>query len=563
MTAVTGEQAGDATGRRSRRRVIVVVAVVVVIVAGAVAADLLLGGSGGSPATTQAATTTAAVVRTDLAETTPVDGTIGYASATTIVEPSGTAASALTQAQQALAAAQQNVSADQRALSDTDSSDAQSVTQAEEAVTAAQATSSSDTAQLQEDQATLTATEQKEAVDCQGSGAAGQPPSGSSGSSGSSGASDQPGGCSGDASQVTADQQKVAADQQKVAADQAAVQNAQGQVTTARQKAAQDADQAGGKVGADELALTSAQSTLSESEAAATSYTQTSTYTALPKVGQVIDPGQALWSVDGEPVVLLSGTLSAWRAFGPGMSAGSDVVALDQALIDLGDGAALRGVSATFTNATATAIDALQRSLGLPKTGELPLGSVVFEPTPVRVTAVHPQVGAPVAGGAPVLDVTSTTPVVNVALPVTQTYLVKVGDAVTVTLPDNSTADGTITAVGSVATASSNSGASNGNNQPSATVNVTVALSHASAAGSLDQAPVTVNITNQSVQQTLAVPTTALLALAGGGYAVEVVDPDGVHHLVGVTTGLFDDQAGLVQVSGSGLDAGQKVVIAQ
>jgi hypothetical protein len=134
---------------------------------------------------------------------------------------------------------------------------------------------------------------------------------------------------------------------------------------------------------------------------------------------------------------------------------------------------------------------------------------------------------------------------------------------VTVTLPDNSTGDGTITAVGSVATASTNSGASNGNNQPSATVNVTVALSHASPAGSLDQAPVTVNITNQSVQQTLAVPTTALLALAGGGYAVEVVDPDGVHHLVGVTTGLFDDQAGLVQVSGSGLDVGQKVVVAQ
>ena len=53
--------------------------------------------------------------------------------------------------------------------------------------------------------------------------------------------------------------------------------------------------------------------------------------------------------------------------------------------------------------------------------------------------------------------------VVNVALPVTQTYLVKVGDPVTVTLPDNSTADGTTTAVGTVATAASNSGSSNGN----------------------------------------------------------------------------------------------------
>jgi len=566
MSAVTnerdelGDRAAPATGRLSNRRVFAVLVGVVVVVAGGFAADRILSSSGRTPAATPSAITTSTVTRTDLAETTPVNGTIGYASATTIVEPSGTMASALTQAQQAVAAAQENVAADQRALADTDTADAQSVTQAEQAVTTAQATLSTDATQLQADQAALSAAQQKESVDCQGSGAAGAP---SSGSPGSAGSPAQSSGCSADAAQVGTDQQKVAADQQKVSADEAGVHTAEGQVASAQQKAAQDADQAGGKAAADQMALTNAQSALAVAQAAATSYTQTSTYTALPAVGQEIDPGQALWSVDGHPVVLLPGTLSAWRAFGPGMSPGPDVVALDQALINLGDGAGLAGASATFTAATATAIDALQRSLRLPETGQLPLGSVVFAPTPVRVTTVHPQVGAPVAGGTPVLDVTSTTPVVNVALPVTQTYLIKVGDAVTVTLPDNSTADGTITAVGTVATAASNSGASNGNNQPSATVNVTVALSHASPAGSLDQAPVTVNITNQSVQQVLAVPTTALLALAGGGYAVEVVDPDGVHYLVGVTTGLFDDQAGLVQVSGSGLAAGQKVVVAQ
>jgi hypothetical protein len=50
--------------------------------------------------------------------------------------------------------------------------------------------------------------------------------------------------------------------------------------------------------------------------------------------------------------------------------------------------------------------------------------------------------------------------------------------------------------------------------------------------------------------------------LAGGGDAVEVVDPTGSHRLVGVTTGIFDSQSGLVEVSGSGLSAGQKVVAA-
>ncbi|MGH9183303.1 MAG: hypothetical protein ACRDZ9_05740 [Acidimicrobiales bacterium] len=57
------------------------------------------------------------------------------------------------------------------------------------------------------------------------------------------------------------------------------------------------------------------------------------------------------------------------------------------------------------------------------------------------------------------------------------------------------------------------------------------------------------------------VPVTALLALAGGGYAVEVADPDGTRHLVPVDLGLFDDAEGLVQVTGSGLEAGQRVVV--
>jgi hypothetical protein len=52
-----------------------------------------------------------------------------------------------------------------------------------------------------------------------------------------------------------------------------------------------------------------------------------------------------------------------------------------------------------------------------------------------------------------------------------------------------------------------------------------------------------------------------LLALANGGYAVEEVGAGGVHHLVGVSTGLFDDADGLVQVSGGALAAGQRVVV--
>ena len=69
-----------------------------------------------------------------------------------------------------------------------------------------------------------------------------------------------------------------------------------------------------------------------------------------------------------------------------------------------------------------------------------------------------------------------------------------------------------------------------------------------------------VEITTESVQNVLVVPVDALLALAGGGYALEVAEGR-VHRLVAVTVGLFDDAEGLVQVSGQGLSAGQRVVV--
>jgi multidrug efflux pump subunit AcrA (membrane-fusion protein) len=75
----------------------------------------------------------------------------------------------------------------------------------------------------------------------------------------------------------------------------------------------------------------------------------------------------------------------------------------------------------------------------------------------------------------------------------------------------------------------------------------------------LDQAPVEVAITTARVRDALIVPINALLALAGGGYAVETVNAQGVHHLVPVNTGLFDDADGLVQVTG--VTPGEKVVV--
>ncbi|HET6750828.1 MAG TPA: hypothetical protein VFL71_16395, partial [Actinomycetes bacterium] len=90
------------------------------------------------------------------------------------------------------------------------------------------------------------------------------------------------------------------------------------------------------------------------------------------------------------------------------------------------------------------------------------------------------------------------------------------------------------------------------------TVEVTVSLDRPKATGSLDQAPVEADITTETRKGVLAVPVNALLALAEGGYAVEL-DQGGARRLVGVTLGLFAD--GLVEVKGGGLAAGDRVVV--
>ena len=109
------------------------------------------------------------------------------------------------------------------------------------------------------------------------------------------------------------------------------------------------------------------------------------------------------------------------------------------------------------TATTAAAIRALQSAHGASVTGELLLGSVVFHPGPVRVTSVTPTVGQTVMPG-PVLAITSTARQVKIALDASQQASVKVGDQVTITLPDNQTTPGRITYVSSVATTPSSSG---------------------------------------------------------------------------------------------------------
>jgi hypothetical protein len=225
---------------------------------------------------------------------------------------------------------------------------------------------------------------------------------------------------------------------------------------------------------------------------------------------------------------------------------------LNHDLVALGDAASAQLSSAgwdDYSSATQAGVQKLQSALGISSlSGSLSLGSLVFEPAALRVATVAGSLGGPASG--PVLTATSDQHVVTIALDAAQQGEVKAGDAVTITLPDGSSTPGAVSSVGAVASGS-------GGN---ATIPVTVTLTDPSAAGSLDQAPVTVYITTGTVSGALVVPVGALLAQSSGGYAVEVAGAGNTRRLVPVTVGIFDDTAGLVQVTGA-LTPGERVVV--
>jgi hypothetical protein len=275
--------------------------------------------------------------------------------------------------------------------------------------------------------------------------------------------------------------------------------------------------------------------------------------TWLPSAGQVIGQGQVLYRVDnGVPVVLLYGAAPAWRMLDEGLT-GADVTQLNHDLVALGY-ASSSDISALgwdyFSWQTAYGVQRMESALGVPSpAGSLPLGSVVFEPEAIRITNVLGSLGGP--AGGPVLAATSDQHVVTIPLSTAEESQVAVGDAVAITLPDGASTTGKISSVGTVATGTASS----------VTIQVTVRLTHPRAAGTLDQAPVTVYITTASTAgPVLAVPVGALLAQSSGEYAVEVVAAGNARRLVPVTVGIFDDNSGMVQVTGA-LIPGEQVVV--
>ncbi|MFD7685499.1 peptidoglycan-binding protein [Streptomyces sp. NPDC059781] len=332
----------------------------------------------------------------------------------------------------------------------------------------------------------------------------------------------------------------------------------------------------------------------------------TGTVTGLPEAGTTVKRGDTLLRVDDRPVVLLYGSLPMYRDLGLTTTApeadtasggeaapGAGTTASGEGKTDGGTGGGtaaspsaqpaptgtgsttvteLKGmdvlqfetnlaalgytgftVDERFTDRTADAVERWQKSLGVPETGRVGIGDVIYSAGKVRIGRPGVRLGEAVAENALTYTGTARKVVVN-ASAADASWAVR-GAAVRVGLPDGRTVRGEVASVGRQASAPEGGSGEDGSGQGGATLPVTVTIEDQKSVGRLESGPVTVEYVGREAKDVLTVPVAALVALAEGGHGLETADGG----FIAVRTGLFAD--GKVEVSGSAVRAGLKVRI--
>ena len=281
--------------------------------------------------------------------------------------------------------------------------------------------------------------------------------------------------------------------------------------------------------------------------------------TWLPKPGRVIERGRSLARIDERPMIAMYGPIPAYRAMVIG-STGRDVEQLEANLTALGYTGFT--VDETFTTATAAAVASWQSDVGVPATGSVPMGSIAFLPGPVQVGALAASVGDPVTPNTALYPISSEGRVVQVVLDEDDRDLAIVNAPVRIDAGAAGTADGQVASVQAVASTETSG---QGGSATSTTYLVTVDIDpgsdgspEAEAAEAVqaqaEGSPVLVSFAGRQAENVLSAPIKALLALAEGGYGLEVLGPDGTWAIVAVQTGLFAN--GVVEVEADGLTEG-------
>ena len=240
-----------------------------------------------------------------------------------------------------------------------------------------------------------------------------------------------------------------------------------------------------------------------------------------------------------------------YRDLGPGDS-GADVSQLEANLAELGYAGFT--VDHQYTEFTAQAVRAWQEDVGAEASGTVARGDVVFVPEGGRVDALHAAVGDRAAPGTAVLDLTGTDQVASLEVDVDDRDRFAVGAEVVVLLPGGDEVAGTVGATAVVEVRPEGpDGDSESILQVEVTLDETVSEEFVGAA-------VEVVVAVDERTDVLLVPVNALLALAEGGYGLEVVADDGTTSIVPVETGLFAE--GTVEVRSADIAEGTVVGVA-
>jgi peptidoglycan hydrolase-like protein with peptidoglycan-binding domain len=202
-----------------------------------------------------------------------------------------------------------------------------------------------------------------------------------------------------------------------------------------------------------------------------------------------------------------------------------------------------------YTRSLAAAVRRWQKKIGMTATGTLGPSQAIVLPGPVRVESVDSRLGDDAAGM--LMNVSSTQKMITVPVEAGALNGISAGDRVQVEMPDSSTIRASVTSVSRKIKSDPDKDAAGENATP--TITVSIRPRRASDVDDLDSAPVQVRFSTGLREGVLAAPISALVALRGGGYALQ--RPDG--SLVAVKTGLFAD--GLVEVKGAGVTAGMSV----
>jgi hypothetical protein len=281
------------------------------------------------------------------------------------------------------------------------------------------------------------------------------------------------------------------------------------------------------------------------------------TITRLVDQGAIVKRGDELFRVNEQPVTLLYGAVPMYRDIGPGDS-GVDVRQVEKNLAALG----YDGFTADdeFTSSTAEAVRAWQKDIAAAQTGTVARGDVVFVPGGRQVDTLRVEIGDAAAPGAPVLDVTGSDQVVSLDVDIDDRDMFDVDTKVTVVLPDGGKVRGTVATTEVVDVASESGGGVEGSTAESESIARVEVILGKQVSDDLVGASVDVIVAIDKRTDVLLVPVNALLALAEGGYGLEVVGNDGTTSIVAVDTGLFG--GGKVQVEGDEISDGTVVGVA-